>query len=134
MAFSLNQIGPYPFIRLDGAPLLPREESIAITRPGVPGTGFMKTAKRGKLFTLKSTVDVLDWATAQTTNDAYHSLANSSLVDVIFGGVNYGTLSIRFNVVDVEVVEIRRLTNTVGGLVAGEAVVVANWQLIGVKV
>ena len=134
MALPVNQIGPYQFIRLDGVPELPQEEAEAITRPGVPGTGFMKTGKRGKEFTLDSTADVPTWASAQQANLDYSSLANSNLVDVIFGGVNYAAVGIRFNVVGVKCKETKRLFNTVGGLAAGGALVTATWRLFAVKV
>ena len=134
MAFPINQIGPYQFMRLEGIPQLPRQESIVIQRPGVTGTGFIKTGARGKQFSLRSKADVTNWAAANNANVAYNSLANSMLVDIIFGGVNYGAASIRFNVLDVEVTEFMPIKTAVGGLVAGSAIVIATWTLIAVKV
>lgn len=134
MAIPLNQLGPYQFITIEGVPLLPRAESEVISRPGVDGLGFLKTGARGKQFSLRTIADVANWATAQTINTQYHQLTNSALVDLIFGGVNYSTISIRFNVLDVEVTRIKKVSTSVGGLAAGQAIIEATWQLVAVKV
>jgi len=105
-----------------------------IQRPGVDGTGFVKTGKKGEEFTVHSTVDLANKYVANAVGAAYHSLEHSGLHNVVFSDVDYATAGVRFVVRRVRVVAIRNLSRSVGGLNAGKTWLEAEWTLIPVIV
>ena len=128
MAIPVNQIGPFQFVTLDGVPALPFEHADTIERPGVNGTGFLKTGKRGEEFEITTGVDVATWADAMTVEDDYRNLAHSGVVNITKSGMSYGTIGVGFVIRSVQVVEKFRVANSAGGLVAGGAYVRAKWR------
>lgn len=135
MSFPLNKIGPFQFIRLEGAVQPPGEESELIQRPGVEGTGFFRKGSKGHPFQMQSVVDIANWNGAQIVNLGYASIKNNTVVDVVHCGFSWSSQSIRFVVLDVEVTRVKGVANSVGGLLVGaNAIVEARWQLIAIKV
>ena len=134
MAIPVNQIGPFQFVTLDGVPALPFEHADPIERPGVDGTGFIKTGKRGEEFELTTGVDVTNWAAALVLEDAYRQIANAGTYAIIKCGVGYSSLGVAFVIRSVMVTEKFKVANSAGGLVAGLAYVRARWRCHAVTV
>lgn len=128
MAIPVNQIGPFQFVTLDGVPALPFEHADTIERPGVSGTGFVKTGNRGEEFELMTGVDVTNWAAALLVEDAYRSIANTGTFNITKGGVSYSALGVGFVIRSVTVTDKFKVDNSAGGLVAGRAYVRAKWR------
>ena len=134
MPIPVNQIGPFQFVTLEGVPSLPFERADAIERPGVPGTGFVKTAIKGEEFELTTGVDVVDWAAALVAEDTYRQIANVGAFSITKGGVSYSALGVVFVIRSVNVTEKFKVANSAGGLVAGRAYVRARWRCHAVTV
>ena len=105
-----------------------------IQRPGVDGTGFLKTGKKGEEFELTSTVDLPDKYVAHAVGASYHTLEHQDVYDITFSDVSYSSAGVAFVVRKVTIVEVRNLHRSVGGLNAGLAWLVARWKLIPVIV
>ncbi len=134
MAIPVNQIGLFQFVTLDGVPVLPFEHADAIERPGVDGTGFVKTGIRGEEFELTTGVDVVNWASALAAENAYRQIANNAIYNIVKGGISYSTLGVGFVIRSVTVTEKFKIANAVGGLYAGSAYVRARWRCHAVTV
>lgn len=134
MAILTNKIGPFSFVSLSGPPQTPHERSDVIQRPGVNGTGFVKTGKKGEPFDVETRVDVADWATANAVAADYKRIVNAGTYDVIFAGVNYSSAGVKFVVNDVQITSIKKMAKSAGGLNAGLAVITARWRLFSVIV
>lgn len=134
MPIPVNQIGPFQFVTLDGVPALPFEHADTIERPGVNGTGFVKTGNRGEEFEITTGVDVANWAEALVAEDTYRQIANSGTFNIIKGGVGYASLGVAFVIRSVTVTEKFKVANSAGGLVAGLAYVRARWRCHAVPV
>lgn len=134
MAIPVNQIGPFQFVTLDGVPALPFEHADTIERPGVNGTGFVKTGNRGEEFEITTGVDVPTWADALVAEDAYRQIANAGTFNIIKCGVGYASIGVKFVVRSVNVTEKFKVANSAGGMVAGLAYVRARWRCHAVTV
>jgi len=134
MAILSNKIGPFSFVSLSAPPQTPHERSEIIQRPGVDGTGFLRIGKKGEPFDVESRVDVTDWATANAVAASYKAIVNAGTYDLTFAGINYTSAGVKFVVTGVEVLSIKRLAKSSGGLSNGLALVTARWKLFPVIV
>lgn len=134
MAILTNQIGPFVFTVLKGVPQVPHLMAEKIERPGVNGTGFMQTGKRGATFDIESGVDLLDWTTAHTIAADYPTICNDAIYFLTVGGLNYASLGVGYVVESVEIISIRQLALGVGGLNSGNAWLAARWRLVPVTI
>lgn len=132
MALPIFKIGPAQFFSLSDPPQTPSEMAEIIQRPGVNGTGFIKTGKKGEPFDLRSSVDLADKFTANAVAANYHLLEYSGTYDIVFSDVSYSTAGVAFVVMKVETLEIRTLKRSVGGLNNGLAWLTARWRLMPV--
>lgn len=134
MALPIFKIGSFQFFSLSDPPQTPSEMAEIIQRPGVDGTGFMRTGKKGEEFTVRSKVDLADKYLAHAVGASYHALEHAGTYDLVFSDVSYSFAGVAFVVRKVKVVEIRTLRRSVGGLNAGLAWLTADWSLIPVIV
>lgn len=134
MALPRFQIGPFQFFSLSEPPQTPSEMADLIQRPGVNGTGFVKTGKKGEEFSLRSKVDLADKHLAHAVGASYHSLEHAGTYDITFSDVSYSSAGVAFVVRKVSVVEIINLRQATGGLNNGLAWLVADWRLIPIIV
>ena len=134
MPIHTNQIGPFQFVTLEGVPAIPFEHADPIERPGVNGTGFIKTGIRGEEFEITTGVDVPTWADALVAEDAYRQIANAGTFNIIKCGVGYATIGVKFVIRSVNVTEKFKVENSAGGMVAGRAYVRARWRCHAVTV
>ena len=134
MALPQFRIGPFQFFSLSDPPQTPSEMAEVIQRPGVDGTGFVKTGKKGSEFTVTSTVDLANKAVAHAVAASYHSLEHAGVYDVVHQGVSYSTAGVGFVVRKVELVSIKGLRTSAGGLNGGLAWLTARWTLFPVIV
>jgi hypothetical protein len=134
-------LGSFTFINLEGidtprgAPETVRQASAIIQRPGVNGTGFITTGKKGRPFRMRSLVDVTSVANAQTLIVSYEAAVNAASLVLIHASTNYALTPVfnKYWVLDVQS-GWRAAGASVGGLNAGLFIVEANWVLIPVYV
>lgn len=129
MALPIFKIGSFQFFSLDSPPQTPSEMADVIQRAGVDGTGFVKHGKKGTEFTVTSTVDLADKALAHAVAASYHAIEHAGTYDVVHQGVSYSSAGVGFVVRKVELVSIRGLKRSVGGINAGLAWLTARWTL-----
>ena len=132
MALPIFRIGPFQFFSLSDPPQTPSEMADVIQRPGVNGTGFVKTGKKGDAFTVTSTVDLASKALAHSVAASYHALEHAAVYNVVHQGVSYAFAGVGFVVRKVEVVSIKGLSTSAGGLNGGHAWLTARWTLMPV--
>lgn len=134
MAILSHKIGPFDFVTLSGPPQTPHERTEVIQRNGVNGTGFVKVGKKGEPFDVQTMADAADWGAANALANNYKTIVNQGTYDVTFAGVNYGGAGVRYVINGVEIVSIKKMAKSVGGLASGLAVVTARWKLFPVNV
>lgn len=132
MALPVFQIGPFRMFSLSAPPQTPSEMAEVIQRPGVDGTGFMRTGRKGEEFELTSSIDVADKYTAHAIAAGYHSLENQAIYNIIYSDVDYSIAGVGFVVRKVSVDRINLLRRSVGGVNAGLAFLTARWRLMPV--
>ena len=132
-----NSLGSFDFISLlssepGGMPLVIQEQVALVQRPGVAGTGFIKLGVKGRPFQMRSRVDVDTFANATALGVAYQSANKNSALVVTWAGINFFTAyDNKYFIVDVEQIQVLRMSVTRGGLVGSgaAAVVTAVWTL-----
>lgn len=134
MALPLFQIGPFQFFSLSEPPQTPSEMADIIQRPGVAGTGFMKTGKKGEPFELTSSVDLADKYVAHAVASSYHSLEHAGTYDIVHSDVSYSFAGVAVVVMSVRTIAIKNLRTVAGGLNGGNAWLTARWKLMPVIV
>lgn len=126
-------LGIFSFVNLEGiglpngAPETVRQTAMAVQRPGVPGTGWIQTAIKGRPFQMRSFVDVASSAAAQILIVNYEAVANTGLLKLIHAGTDYSATPVRnkYWVMDVQA-GWRRTSVSTGYPVVVEAV----WTLV----
>ncbi len=136
MSRPTNSIGTHRFLSLDGAIDTPGETIDVVERKNVDGTGLFFTGKRGVPFTLTSTVDQADLASAGDTMIAYKDTLAEGLLTLIHVNANYDNVSVQFKVL--EVVEVTRRTVIYTGWELLNpphfAQLIAEWTLVAVAI
>lgn len=87
MALLTQQIGPFFFLDIKGAPEFTGPQLELIVRPGVDGTAVFYTGYRGIPFTVRTTVDTANLAAALNGYDAYRGLKGANPVVMIWQGL-----------------------------------------------
>ena len=120
-------IGPYQFIHLSMAPEAPRQAVEVESRSGVADVSVWRTGIRGHSFTTQSVVDQASLVACETLYRLYEGLVGGNPVQVQWGSIviNAG----KYIVLDVKIVEMRKLTLGHGGLNNGDAILRAEWTL-----
>lgn len=133
MPGSLNAIGEFYFLRLEGVPITLRREGVPVVRPGVDGVAFYRTGYRGRPFQLRSTVDVWNGADGALALANYQAAILSAPLPLVYGNQFFDEFGCRYVVMDVEPVELREVLGAVGGLnPPSTAIVSAVWTLFPV--
>lgn len=125
-----NQIGDFPIIRLSPVPQGPREMSAVESYPGVNGHSYWLLGKKGQLVPHTTFVDCLSVAHAMYTLNEYQKTIGQRL-PITYAGNEITDW--RFQVIDVEVVDISPTLLQIGGTLgtkAGGATLIAQWALI----
>jgi hypothetical protein len=131
-----NTLGPFIFTVLHadntpaGFPLLVREQTQTIERPGVVGTAVLRLAQRSQPFEMRSAVDLDTANEAITIIEAYRQSIAQDAFDLVWNGVDIAAVyETQYIVLDVARIQYRRLAGAAGGLTAGLYWVEANWIL-----
>lgn len=130
---TLNQIGPFYFLSLDGGVETLKQDNQLMIRPGVPGVGLMLTGQRGKPFHLRSRVDAPNVVSAHDMKEEYNTLVGGGPYDLAQYGAIYSSVGIGFLVLDVRVVKISALAFCKGGINPPSlGWLECDWELIAV--
>ncbi|MEP3481630.1 MAG: hypothetical protein ABJZ55_20475 [Fuerstiella sp.] len=114
----------FPFVQMDGVPEASYREYREVSRPGIDSVGHYVGGTKGKIFTVKTSVDSPNLATAKTQQAAYRA-AEGGLLDLYWQSVFFGTVFVyeaKPELVDV-------LGASAGGLNNGLAACCATWKL-----
>jgi len=79
------KIGPHTFLSIDGVPPVRQQEGQIIVRPGVNGSAFWLTGKRGEPFTVRTRVDCTTKAAAMAKRVEYAELAFAGKQSMTWG-------------------------------------------------
>lgn len=136
MALPQSWIGAYRFLSLAGLPSVPRTEVEVRAREGIDGNWISLLGVKSRPFQVFSEVDALSIADAHLAAINYSNLIGTAPQVVICQGVNYFTShSLKFLVLDVEVMEPQPMLGMVGGLFPPSlALLQARWTLLAVEV
>lgn len=133
MSRPVNQIGPFPFLSLDGEVVIPQQQLEIVRRVGVDGNGFWRTGTRGEPFQLQSACDTQTYADARLFAINYPLLSGGETVELVVGDFAYSMISLEFEVLRVDILQVIALVGGVGGLYPPSAGFVrAAWTLIAV--
>lgn len=133
---SAYQLGDFEFLSLD-FPGLFKERPLVLDRPGVEGSAVWLTGKRGKLFTVRSTVDCRDLTDATMLLTEYRDSIGGDPVDMVWDNQAVTTEETKIVVLDVRTVPGRvfRMAGATPGLRPPSlAWLEVEWDLILVKV
>ena len=129
-------IGGYELVTLSGLndrgepPPIPRPLLLPIVRPGVDGAGFVRLGNQAEPAQLYSAVDVATSAAADVLYIAYRSLIGEDPVDIVWRDVSWSALHATvFQILDVRLLNCRRLAAASGGLNGGNYWVEALWTV-----
>lgn len=131
---KLNAIGPYQFISLASVPRGAARQVEVTERPGVDGSGVVRTGRRGRPLQLASTVDVASQAVALELSLAYRELIGADPVELIWNNAFFTAAGYAFLVLDVEAQDCRQLAASVGGLNQGLGLLIAQWTLLPIPI
>ena len=136
MAIPLSAIGSFPFLTITGAPVdLLQEQTEVKARGGVDGVTIRRLGKRGRVFVVRSFVDVVDLENGLTALRQYKSLTNDNPQPMWVGGVSLTVGQIAVKVLSVKGVSNRKISTSVGGINSPSgAFLVAEWTLIAVNI
>lgn len=138
---ATNRINNFYFLSLQQpggngtVPELLRQDLKIIQRPGTSGTGIKRQGVKGEPFQLESVVDVSTLVDAENLRFLYIALQNGDQkIDLVLNDIDYGSFhGVRFVVLQVGNISIRRMAAAVGGLsTPSNYVVRASWTLIPV--
>ena len=136
MAIPLSAIGPYPFITITGAPVdLLQEQTEVKARSGVDGVTIRRLGMRGRVFVVRSEVDVADLATGLTALQEYKTLTSANATTMWVGGVSLSSGGVALKVLSVRGIINRKISTSVGGINSPSgAWLVAEWTLIAINI
>jgi hypothetical protein len=141
MSLPVFQLGDYTFLTFARAddpaapPALCSDQVQIIERPGVNGTGLLRTGKRGKKVQYKSTSDYSTMSKAQKAQAGYDEMIGQKKFDLTWADVDYNAQhDVQYLVFDVEVTKIQKMSAMAGGFVGSGSgfLVEAMWTLIAV--
>ena len=130
-----NSIGSARFLTLHGSVERPSEQVLGpIVRPGLNGIGLWKTGIRGRPFQLRSMVDQYNILNGRTLFAMYRLLIGNSPQILVQDGYNFNFAEgFRVAVLDVRLIELKRIMSGVGGFYSiPGAKLVCQWTMIAV--
>lgn len=134
MPIFLHQIGPQPFVSLEGEVVIPGEQMEIEIRPGVPGVGLWRMGERGEPFELHSKEDVFNWPLAKIREREYQDLRGQGPWSLVHYNFFYDQLSLLFVVLNVRS-RSRAIAYMHGGFnPASGCLVEATWTLVAIQV
>jgi len=133
--WPVNQIGPFYFLSLSGQIEGLKAELEVLARPGVAGVGLWNTGRRGRPYTVRSEVDAQDEGQARDMYGAYTQLIGADPVPIVWLNLALGYEGYLVAVLDVRLLDIRRLGGATPGLNPPSAGFIAcEWDLIAIPV
>jgi hypothetical protein len=131
-----NSIGEFEFFSLSGMPEAEKTGISISARAGVDGISAWKTGRRGRGGTVRSVVDCLDLAAAGRLFLAYCQLIAADPQEVYWADISLSSHDVKYLVVDVRLVQNKRIYNSVGGTLDGEAeaILICDWDLLPVAI
>jgi hypothetical protein len=130
-----DQIESFWVLSFQGTPVGPQEFLEVLARPGVDGLAFWKTGIRGKPFTLRSKVDLVDLEQAVIVFSLYQQLVGADPVGLTWGGIQFGGYGYAFKVLDVRCLRAAAIAGCVGGLSPpSRGWLEAEWDLVAVRI
>lgn len=137
---STHSLGTFYFIRMDadgqpnGCPPILQKQTAIVTRPGVPGTGVIDMATRGKPFQMRTIVDLSTQLAAEQMRDSYRQQICQDKLNIVRAGIDYGSVfQTEYVVLDVQQAALTRHANAVGGINGGNWLLLCNWVLLPVE-
>lgn len=79
------KIGSHTFLSIDGVPPVRQQEGQIVVRPGVNGSAFWLTGKRGQPFTVRTRVDCTSKAAAMAKRVEYTQLVFAGKQSMTWG-------------------------------------------------
>jgi hypothetical protein len=143
MAIPTNSLGPFSFVTLHvpsdrGAPpIIPAMDAEIVQRAGVDGSAVQRLGVKAQPFQMRSGVDLLSFADANTQLALYMEYQNFEALGLIWGGVDYqSNFSTLYLPVRIEPIRIRKISGAVGGIngSAATAWLEALWTLLPIRV
>lgn len=127
----MDRIGPFPFIRLSGAPDRVSQQWEIAARAGVAGAAIWNTSAHGEPFAVESMAVALNFVIGRTYIFDYKTLERANPVNVWFGTVEVQQL---YKVLKVQLVP-PYVKRTIRSHVANDpftytALVFARWELM----
>lgn len=134
MALTTNKIGIHQFICLQGQQQPPAQVKVIDERQGVNGSEFVLTGKKGRPFSLISMVDCDSYEDALNTHIVYQRLIEEDAQEIVQADVSGDSLGYRVVVLNVELLEARRIAGAAGNLFSDQAggFLVCRWDLCAV--
>lgn len=137
MPIPVNSLGEFTFDVFHhpqdrGAPpILPAQMGEVIQRAGVDGTAIMRLGIKAEPFQMRSGRTCTDFEQAADILRQYFAAQNDEPLELVWGGINYGTsFNALYVPLHVEPIRIRKITAAAGGLVANAgAWLEAMWTL-----
>lgn len=132
------KIGNFEFISLSKPPYRPAQQVVVEARAGTDGLSFWRTGKRGKPFTVFSSVNPQNLSTADTLFRGYRDLIGANPVVVSWANLTYPDLLCE--VIEVETPDdgIYATAIGIGGVapqgMVSNAMLHAIWTLIPINI
>lgn len=126
----MNSIGGMPVIEIQGAPDLPKQKLAVEDRPGVDGIAFWETGHRGQQFTMTTRAAYGTLILAADALILYQAMIDSDPVSLIYGGLVYDSIGVRYQVIDVRCNQLSLLANATDGLYGW---IECSWDLVPVQ-
>jgi len=121
----MASVGSESMVTLDGVASGATEILENISRPGVDGTAYRKAGAKAREFSMRSVVDVADFAAAEVKLTAYRALVGTYVTVTDSRGVAHDDVL----VLSMQPLQIRQTAVLVGGINAGTVLVDAAWRL-----
>lgn len=120
---AVHSLGRFDFVAFHGVqdrgqpPDLLQEELVPITRPGVDGTAFVFTGKKARPFQMRSGVDVLNAKDVRKLLRGYYLLKGDGAQSIVWNDLDFASeYDVRYVVLDVQILSVRRISAAAGGL------------------
>ena len=128
---SINLIGSYQFLRIDGRIRRPLEQHLLEARAGVDGVALWATGERAEPQRLLTLVDVPHEPFAWALYLQYTNLIRSA-VKITINNVSWN--DVRYDVLKVEMVDVMNTLGAVGGLYGGRTLLRCSWDVIARRI
>lgn len=129
-----NSLDIFPFVAMRGDVVFPRQMVELDQRNGVDGTEATLLGTKGTPFQLLSQVDLIGYPEAISEFQQYLDTIGKGGVELIKDDIDYTSLGVKFQVLNVTQVKCHAITTAVGGInPPSRAWLEAVWELIAIS-